>query len=97
MFPNSQVAGLMKSDGETMKKVSPFYYFCMPLPEGLSHRGVTDLQVSGRDAKRVDARIDESRGLLYLVYFPDQEKPGESVVLRFKAMAAAGQSRRPSK
>ncbi len=32
VFPNSQVAGLLRSEGETMKRISPFYYFCLPLP-----------------------------------------------------------------
>ena len=31
MFPNSQVAGLLKSEGEAVKRISPFYYFCLPL------------------------------------------------------------------
>ena len=57
----------------------------------------TELEPSRSDAKRVDARIDRSRGLLYLVYYPEQENPGESVVLHLKAVPAAEQARRLSK
>ena len=56
-----------------------------------------ELEPSRSDAKRVDARIDRSRGLLYLVYYPEQENPGESVVLHLKAVTAAEQARRLSK
>jgi hypothetical protein len=92
MFPNSQVAGLLKSEGETMKRISPFYYFCLPIPAG-----VTELAPSPGDAKRVEARVDRSRGLLYLVYFPDREKPGGSVLLHLEATSAAAQTRRLAK
>ena len=38
MFPNSQAAGLLKTEeGETTKRISPLYYFCLPLPEGTGH------------------------------------------------------------
>ena len=103
VFPNSQVAGLMKTEGEITRKLSPFYYFRLPLPESLAYGDVTSLEPSRSDAKRVYARIDQSHGLLYLVYYPDQENPGESVVLRLKAATrrtgcpAATQARRPSK
>ena len=98
MFPNSQAAGLLKTEeGEPMKRISPFYFFCLPLPEGLAHSEVRELVPSPSDARRVDARIDSSRGLLYLVYYPEQEKPGESVVLHLKAVPAAEQVRRLAK
>ena len=101
VFPNSQVAGLLKTEGETMKRISPFYYFCLALPPAsrfaaAADEGVTELVPSSGDASRVEARIDRSRGLLYLVYFPDREKPGGSVVLRLEA-AAAGQTGRVAK
>ncbi|MGO9108006.1 MAG: hypothetical protein ACLP9L_02125 [Thermoguttaceae bacterium] len=97
MFPNSQAAGLMKTEAETMKRISPFYFFCLPLPEGVAHRGATDLEPSSRDARRVETRIDRIRCLLYVVYYPDQERPGQSFVLHLKAVPAAEQTRRPSK
>ncbi len=49
---------------------------------------MTELAPSFGDASRVEARVDRSRGLLYLVYFPDREKPGGSVVLRLEAARA---------
>ena len=63
----------------------------------MAQSAVTELAPSPGDAKRVEARIDWRRGLLYLVYYPEQEKPGESVVLRLKAVPAAEQARRLSK
>jgi len=97
MFPNSQTAGLLKTESETTKKISPVYYFCLPLPERLAHGDVVELQPSRSDARRIDARIDRSRGLLYLVYYPEQENPGESFLLHLKAVTAAEQTRRLSK
>jgi hypothetical protein len=85
MFPNSQGAGLVKIQDDSMKRILPFYSFCVPLPERLAKSGATQLEPPRIDARRVNARIDRSRGLLYLVYYPDQENPGESVDLRLKA------------
>jgi len=90
MFPNSQTAGLMKTEkGETMKRISPVYFFCLPLPEGVAHGDLAELEPSRSDAKRVAVRIDRIRGVLYLVYCPEQENPGESVVLHLKVVPAA--------
>jgi hypothetical protein len=97
MFPNCQTAGLLKTEGELTKRISPFYYFRLPLPEGGAKGDITELQPSRIDARRVDARIDRTHGLLYLVYFPEEENPGESVVLRLKAVRAAEQTRRLAK
>ncbi len=96
MFPNSQTAGLVKTEGETMKKILPVYYFRLPLPGGWAKREGLELEPSPADARRVDARVDWNRGLLYLVYYPEQEHPGESVVLHLQAVPMAGQARRPS-
>ena len=94
MFPNSQAAGLLKTEeGEALKKISPIYYFCLPLPEGVVHGRVRELRLSPADLKRACARIDWSRGLLYLVYYPEQENSGESVVLHLKAVPVAEQVR----
>jgi hypothetical protein len=96
MFPNSQAAGLMRTvEGETVKKVLPFYYFCLPLPESLAKGGATQLEATRADARRVDARIDRSRGLVYVVYYPEQETPGESIDVRLKPVTE--QSRRLAK
>jgi hypothetical protein len=97
MFPNSQTAGLIKSEAETMKRVLPLYYFCLPLPEGPTRNGTTDFEPSRRDVRRLDARIDRARGLLYLVYYPDRETPGESLVLHLKAVPAVEQTGRLAK
>jgi len=97
VFPNSQVAGLLKTESESTKKISPVYYFCLPLPEKLAHGDVAELRPSPNDARRVDARIDRSRGVLRLVYYPEQENPGDSFVLHLKAVTPAEHNRRLSK
>ncbi len=97
MFPNSQTAGLIKFEGEMMKRVLPLYYFCLPLPEGLAQNAATDLEPSRHDARHLDVRIDRTRRLLYLVYYPEQESPGESFVLHLKAVPAAEQTGRLAK
>jgi hypothetical protein len=97
MFPNSQTAGLLKTENELTKKISPVYYFCLPLPDRIAHGDVAELEPSRSDAKRADVRIDRSRGLLYLVYYPEQEISGESFVLHLKVVTAAEQARRLSK
>lgn len=88
LFPNSQAAGLLKvEEGEALRRITPFYFFCLPLPEGAADSGATDLEPSHADARRVYARVNRSLGLLYMVYYPDQENPGESVMVHLKAVA----------
>jgi hypothetical protein len=91
IFPNSQFAGLIRSEADSTKRLSPIYFFCMPLPpEGRSRGGTaTNPALSleparAADARRVEVRIDRARGVVYLVYLPDQEKPGESILLRLR-------------
>ncbi len=96
LFPDSQVAGLLKTtEGEPVKTLSPFYYFCLPLPAALARNEVAAIQVSRSEARRVDARIDRDRGVLSLVYFPERENPGGSIIVRLRG--ARDQSRRPAK
>ena len=42
------------------------------------------LEPSRLDARRVAVRVDRGRGVVYLVYLPDREIPGESIVLRLR-------------
>ena len=88
-FPNSQFAGLMRAEGETTKRISPVYFFCLPLPESVAGNDAVSLEPSRADAKRVEVRIDRGRGVIYVVYLPEEENPGESVVLRLRESQAA--------
>ena len=86
MFPGSQAAGMVKPvEGETLRRLTPVYYFRMALPENFAADGRATLQPAGGDASRASVRIDRLGRLLYLVYFPEQEKPGDSIVLRWVA------------
>jgi hypothetical protein len=84
IFPNSQFAGLIHTEPDSTKRLSPIYFFCLPLPATLSANEALTLEPARVDARRVAVRIDRGRGVVYLVYVPDQEYPGESIVLRLK-------------
>ena len=85
IFPNSQFAGLLRTEPDATKRLSPIYFFCLPLPATLAaNRGASGLEPSRIDARRVAVRVDRGRGVVYLVYMPDREIPGESIVLRLR-------------
>jgi hypothetical protein len=93
IFPNSQFAGLIHTEPPDSlnpnmkagtKRLSPIYFFCLPLPATLTANDALTLEPSRFDARRVAVRVDRGRGVVYLVYLPDQAYPGESIVLRLK-------------
>ncbi len=85
IFPNSQFAGLLRTEPDGTKRLSPIYFFCLPLPATLAaNPGASVLEPSRLDAHRVAVRVDRGRGVVYLVYLPDREIPGESIVLRLR-------------
>ncbi len=90
-FPNSQFAGLLHTENDATKRLSPVYFFCLPLPETSRAGDAFSLEPSRSDARRVEVRIDSSRRMAYVVYLPDQENPGGSVAFRLRTSRPAGQ------
>jgi hypothetical protein len=83
MFPGSQAAGLVKGvEGEAQRRLTPVYFFRVGLSGDGNFDGPGSLAPAAADAKRLSLRIDPLGRLLYLVYYPEVERAGESVVLR---------------
>ena len=84
MFPGSQSAGMVKlQGGDSARLLTPIYYFRLPLPAGaLAGEDAAVVPLAG-EASRVSFRIDRAAQTLYVVYYPEQESPGESIVLRW--------------
>jgi hypothetical protein len=95
-FPNSQFAGLTRTENDATKRISPVYFFCLPLPDNLTANDASFQEPSRGDAKHLEIRVDRGRRMAYVVYLPDQEKPGESVVLRLRKSRPAEESGRSS-
>jgi hypothetical protein len=83
MFPGSQAAGMVKGvEGEAERRLTPVYFFRVGLRGDWAFDGPGAVVPSGVDAKRVSLRIDPLGRVLYLVYYPDVERAGDSVVVR---------------
>lgn len=83
MFPGSQTAGMVKQrEGEETRRLTPTYYFRVPLPEGFMAGENASLEAVAGEPNRVSSRIDRAGRSLYVVYYPETEKAGESIVLR---------------
>ncbi len=82
MFPYSQAAGLIKPhEADALKMLSPVYYFCLPLPLAAGPADAFEIEPSKSDSHRVGVRVDRAAGVVYVVYYPDVESPGATVVI----------------
>jgi hypothetical protein len=82
MFPGCEAAGMVKQrEGDTVRHLTPVYYFRVPLPKGFSHEA-GGIELAKEDAARASVRMDRPAGLLHVVYLPEREKPGQTIVLR---------------
>jgi hypothetical protein len=95
-FANSQFAGLIHTESDATKRLTPLYFFALPLPANLAAEPGLSLEPTHGDAKRVEVRVDRSQGILYVIYCPEQENPGDSVVLRLRESQPAAASGRPA-
>jgi hypothetical protein len=87
-FPGTQAAGMVKQrNGDTTKQITPVYYFRVPLPNDFAAGTAAAIQTGKEDANRMIARVDPAGRTLHVVYLPEQEKAGESIVLRLKSRA----------
>jgi len=82
-FPGSETAGLVKKrEGDPLRRILPGYYFCVPLPEDFTKDDLK-LLLPGSGPSQASYRVDPLGRFLYVVYLPDQERPGETIVLRW--------------
>jgi hypothetical protein len=84
MFPGSQSSGMVKPGGNGgARRVTPVYFFRAPLPGDSAAGGV----LAGLDgpSNRLALRIDPVGKVLYLVFLPEAERPGETIALRWGA------------
>ena len=87
MFPGSQSAGLVKKEGDApVRRVLPAYYVRVPLPEGIAAEDIS-MDLPGGGLCQTAFRVDPLRRLLYVVYLPEVDRPGETIVLRCKTAA----------
>ena len=82
MFPGSQAAGMVKGvEGDPDRRLTPVYYFRTTVPRDWPF-GLGEVEAVGVEASRISVRIDPVGRLLYLVYYPEVERAGESIDVR---------------
>jgi hypothetical protein len=83
MFPGSQAAGMVKEvEGDPERRLTPVYYFRVPLRADWPFGGEGAVVPTGVESNRVSLRVDPQGGVLYLVYYPEVERAGQSITLR---------------
>ena len=82
MFPGSQPAGMVKQrPGDAARQVTPVYFFRLPLPEGFADAAGL-APAPGGQANQAACQVDPLGRFLYVVYIPEMERAGETIVLR---------------
>ena len=82
MFPGSQPAGMVKQPKrEAARQVTPVYFFRVPLPADFAADGEL-LAGPGGQTNQATCRVDATGRSLYVLFFPELERPGETIVLR---------------
>ena len=90
MFPGSQPAGMVKQPKrEATRLVTPVYFFRVPLPADFAADGEL-LAGPGGQTNQATCRVDAAGRSLYVLFFPELERPGETIVLRRSESAPAG-------
>jgi len=84
MFPASQVAGIVKrtKTGEA-RRLTPFYFFRLPVPRGFDAQQYTNLQRKGESPNRAVFITDAFERFLYVLYFPAKEVKDDKFELQF--------------
>jgi hypothetical protein len=83
MFPGSQPAGMVKQPKrEAARQVTPVYFFRVPLPEDFVAADGAMLAGPGGQTNQAACRVDAIGRSLYVLFFPELEKAGETIVLR---------------
>jgi hypothetical protein len=83
--PGAQVAGVVRRlKHKTARRLMPFYFFRLPLPQGFSPRGDMDLARDGDNTPRTVFLPGPFGRFGYVLYFPKKDAPRERYVLRFR-------------
>ncbi len=84
MFPGSEAAGILKRlKGKEIRRVTPIYFFRIPMPRGLEPSQYTGLKKSDDTTVRAVFFVDSFQRFLYIVYFPEKEEKEQVLTLRF--------------
>jgi len=83
MFPGSEAAGMVQRvKGQSARRLTPLYFFKVPLPDGFADRGYTAIEDPRATRPRAVFRVDPMERFLYVLYYPAGEKPNRAHVLR---------------
>ena len=86
VFPGSQVAGLVKRlKNKSARRLTPTYFFRLPMPDNFQISEFATLtRPENNQPNRSSFLIDPAGRFLYVLYYPDEEKPNETFTLRFE-------------
>ena len=83
-FPGSEAAGMvLRLKDESARKVSPVYFFRLPLPGPLRVDPPVALFATGNASDRTVFRVDPAGRFLYVLYLPEKETAHEIIALRW--------------
>ena len=84
LFPGSQLAGIVKRlTNEPIRRLTPLYFFRLPLPGGSGVQAHRRLERDGEDANRMVYLTDPLGRFIYVLYFPEKEAKSDAFTLQF--------------
>lgn len=84
LFPGSQLAGIVKRlTNEPIRRLTPLYFFRLPLPGGSEVQPYRRLERDGEDANRTVYLTDPLGRFIYVLYFPEKETKSDAFTLQF--------------
>ena len=84
IFPGAQLAGIVKRlKNREQRRLMPLYFFKFPVPEDFPYQRWRRLFREGDDCNRAVFLADPIRRSVYVLYFPEKEKCGETFTLHF--------------
>jgi hypothetical protein len=83
VFPGSEAAGMVRGvAGQSARRLTPLYFFKMPLPEGFAKAGYNAADDSGGARRRAVLRVDPLERFMYVLYYPAGERPNRTYALQ---------------
>jgi hypothetical protein len=68
--------------GQSARRLTPLYFFKMPLPEGFARAGYNAVDDSGGERRRAVLRVDPLERFVYVLYYPAGERPNRTYALQ---------------